>query len=924
MIRPGAQYADSMYYWEEPEVETEWFGKLGDRLGFPAGSAIDPKDFAALREGRLPDGTRLHGAGGRIPKDGPRLLGDFMAAAPKSVSIVGLVLGDQAVIRAHQKGVRAALGKLEKYIQAWASGGRVRVPTGEALFGIFHHDASRTNEPHLHSHAPLCNATFRPDGVFRAVEQRAMWDAQRLASAVYRQVLCEELRALGYAINFGPQGEPEIAGITRAQIEALSSRRLEIVEAAAGRGALPDFGPLRGRTLGAAAGRTQPPKSLPDREERHAGWRNLAVTLGLPSLADLRRLGRKYERQVPGPAMAWEAVDRALAHLSERQETFRLMDLKAEALARARGFATAGEVDAEIDRRSAFAPDNPAAIYIAGGWVSTPEAVQSRLRIIAGWRAGCGRYRPIVEGVPDLDGWGLSAEQTDAIEMILSSRDEMVGVVGRAGVGKTHLTKALRQILIDAGWQVAGFAPTGPATRGLQEIELDADTTQGLASHGRREAPGKPQLWLFDEAGMMDARLFEEVLARSRAAGARVVFLGDPAQHGAVAAGRPFAQLLESGMQSRLLKDIQRQRDAPELKAVVEAAAEGRVQEALERLSDLGSVVSKRTSRGRIREAVARYMAASERGTVLVCTGTNAERHAVNNGVRALRIKAGQVAREGVELECLSPRDLTEVDRQDALNFHRGDTVVFNRKGGSFRAGERGQVISSSKARVNLRMADGHLATFNPKNLQKLGVYEPIRREVAVGDRIEFREAFRDLGIDNGSVGTVRAIQPDRLLVELDRPGAGRRRAFLSMALSFPIALDYGYASTTYRAQGRTVDRVILSTAARYINPEVAYVALSRGRREATLITDDTETAIEVLERVRQQREEQPSPDDVMRDWEAQRTNQEPEIRLDDQPAGPSVEEEDAPAEDPLGLEQGDGKGMADLVEKDWRGGIER
>lgn len=923
MIRPGLQYEDPMYYWEEPGVETEWFGKLGDRLGFPAGSAIDPKDFAALREGRLADGTRLHGAGGRTPKDGPRLLGDFMAAAPKSVSIVGLVLGDQGVVGAHQKAARAALGELEKHIQAWAAGGRLKIHTGEALFGIFHHDASRTNEPHLHSHAPLCNVTFRPDGVFRAVEQREMWNAQRLATAVYRQVLTQELRTLGYRIEFGPQGQPEIAGITRAQIEALSSRRREIVDAAAGKGQLPDFGPLRGRQMGAAASRTQPPKSLPERDQRYAAWRELAAELEIPSLAELRRLGRKTERPVPGPAMAWEAVDQALSHLSERQETFRLMDLKAEGLARARGFATPDDVDAEINRRSAFAPDNPAAIYIAKGWVTTPEAVQSRERIIEGWRAGCGRYRPVFETVPDLEGWGLSVEQADAIRMILSSRDEMVGVVGRAGVGKTHLTKALRQILIDAGWQVAGFAPTGPATRGLQEIQLAADTAQGLASHGPRNTAGR-QLWLFDEAGMMDSRLFEAALARSRAAGARIVFLGDPAQHGAVAAGRPFAQLLEKGMQSRLLKDIQRQKDAPELKAVVEAAAEGRMQEALERLSDLGSVVPKRTSQGRLEEAVARYMAASELGTVLVCTGTNAERHAVNDGVRALRIEAGQVAREGVKLECLSPRDLTEVDRRDAQNFRRGDTVVFHHKSGLFRAGERGQVVSSSRARVNLRMADGRLATFNPKEILKLAVYEPIRRELAVGERIEFREAFRNLGIDNGSVGTVRAIQPDSLLVELDRPGEGQRKTFLSMALSFPIALDYGYASTTYRAQGRTVDRVILSTAARYINPEVAYVALSRGRREATLITDDTETAIEVLERVRQQRKEQPSPDEVRRDWEAQRPEHEPEIRLDDQPAGLSVEEEDASAIEELGLELGDGKGMEGLVEKNRGSGIER
>ena len=90
----------------------------------------------------------------------------------------------------------------------------------------------------------------------------------------------------------------------------------------------------------------------------------------------------------------------------------------------------------------------------------------------------------------------------------------------------------------------------------------------------------------------------------------------------------------------------------------------------------------------------------------------------------------------------------------------------------------------------------------------------------AEGDRIQFtgtaaRREERQAGIVNGGVGTIRAIEGDRVTVALDgKPGAPER------LVSFVAGDDHaagefdkfrhGYAGTIYKGQGRTLDQTYL------------------------------------------------------------------------------------------------------------------
>jgi len=101
-------------------------------------------------------------------------------------------------------------------------------------------------------------------------------------------------------------------------------------------------------------------------------------------------------------------------------------------------------------------------------------------------------------------------------------------------------------------------------------------------------------------------------------------------------------------------------------------------------------------------------------------------------------------------------------------------------------------------------------------------------REFAPGDRIVFLKNDRDLGVKNGTLGTVEHSEDGSLAVRLD---SGEARRFQAAQYA---AVDHGYAVTIHKAQGVTVDRAYL-LATPGMDRSLAYVGMTRHRETATL-----------------------------------------------------------------------------------------
>ncbi|MFT8328123.1 Ti-type conjugative transfer relaxase TraA [Gluconobacter oxydans] len=150
-------------------------------------------------------------------------------------------------------------------------------------------------------------------------------------------------------------------------------------------------------------------------------------------------------------------------------------------------------------------------------------------------------------------------------------------------------------------------------------------------------------------------------------------------------------------------------------------------------------------------------------------------------------------------------------------------------------------------------------------------------RVFADGERVYFLRNDRELGVKNGTLGTVRGIVGSAeagdlaLSVQLDgKEGAGRGRV-VSVSVADYDALDHGYAATIHKSQGVTVDRAhVLATGS--MDRHGAYVALSRHRESVSIHwgRDDVGDLDGLVRRLSRERLKDTTLDyPHVRDWDA-------------------------------------------------------
>ena len=147
----------------------------------------------------------------------------------------------------------------------------------------------------------------------------------------------------------------------------------------------------------------------------------------------------------------------------------------------------------------------------------------------------------------------LTDEQWAAVRGAFAARVSVL--TGGPGVGKTACTKAIVAEAERAGVSVALCAPTGRAARRLEEATgHEARTIHRLLEWmpGREPGfrPGRPLpvgLAIVDESSMLNLRLVE-VLLGGLAESTHVVFVGDADQLPPIGAGKPFEDLIASGV----------------------------------------------------------------------------------------------------------------------------------------------------------------------------------------------------------------------------------------------------------------------------------------------------------------------------------------------------------------------------------------
>ena len=482
---------------------------------------------------------------------------------------------------------------------------------------------------------------------------------------------------------------------------------------------------------------------------------------------------------------------------------------------------------------------------VPGRQFTTAKTIAAEQEILRRMREGQNQVEPVLSrpqaiGVAD-EHQHLNRAQKSVIEDVLSSPDRIQGIQGFAGAGKTTTLTVVRSAAESQGYQVEGFAPTSRAAKQLEQAGVHAGTLQGFLARGQSTEPNpeQKQFFFIDESSLASTNQMREFLARL-GTNDRVLLIGDTRQHQGVEAGRPFEQLQEAGMRTAKLDEIVRQKD-PALKSAVELLATGQISAALDALGQQGRVQEIPDTEERVRAIAKSYVESPE--NTLIVSPDNASRRELNAAVRQELKATGALAQEDHTFRVLVPRqDMTGAERSWASHYEIDDVVRYTRgsKTIGIEAGSYASVAAINPAanQLTVEKANGELATYDPRRLTGVSVYQEIERQFSVGDRIQFTAPDKSLGVANRELAAIEAVHPNgRLSAHLDN---NRQIEFNP---SEHRHFDHGYAVTSHSAQGLTAERVLVHADTGVhpdlLNSRFGYVSISRASHAATLFTDD-------------------------------------------------------------------------------------
>ena len=573
---------------------------------------------------------------------------------------------------------------------------------------LFLHHLSRDGDPQLHVHVAIWNRVQRADGAdqkWRTLDSRSLHNQRLGVAPVADRILETRLSALGYVMVPRADGNgAEVGGVGQDVMDLFSSRAVavngELKRRAQEYEDKHDKPPSRRtlwllhqqaglhtrrtksqarRTLAGQTGVTEPTAA-----QRLAAWEAQTAHRELRALSAVHEQVAQFAvaRAGRAPAVLDDAAKRtaariAVAEVQTHHAVWSMAQLRFEVhralpvlppgaggeavVTEVARLAVSGRVGAEVvqvaapditdvtglgvrasDGGSIYRPPNEER-YCALAHLDAEEhilqaAKRTMPQLISEDQARAAAVRT-----------DLSAEQRDAVVMLLTATTAAAVLIAPAGAGKSHTMAAFARLWTTfTGRRVIGLTTSTNAARVLQHEGLAESyniaqflgKTEG-SDQLRRPVPlHQDDVLVLDEASQLDTADLAMITQAVRQAGARVIATGDTAQLGAVQAGGMF-RLLASEVPAVKLHEVRR------FAAPWERQASVRLRD-----GDLAAIAAY-DRHGRIRgadheaayqRATSMWLADHLRGKdVLLLAGSNAEAAELSPQVQAKLTQLGQI-----------------------------------------------------------------------------------------------------------------------------------------------------------------------------------------------------------------------------------------------------------------------------------------
>ena len=786
------------YYLAGGEPPGQWLGEGAAALGL--GDRVEREDLSALLRGFTGSGTALVQNAG---KDNRQPGWDFTISAPKSVSVLWSLADGEGrhAIEGALKDAAASLVTHMEHEIARTRRGQAGSDLQRAKLAVasFLHHTSRNQDAQLHIHLVTPNLGMAADGSWGALRTREDFYSHQLTlGAVFRGFLAHGLNRLGVPLE-QDRFAFRVAGVPESLCEAHSSRRHEIEQN------LSERGVSGAKEAERACLTTRHVKGHAAREELFAAWASLSQEHGVP--ADLAKglFGKKRSRNERDLG---RAIHEATEDLTRAQTHFDQPTLLRESLGKLKpGLFTPAEVQHAIGEALDHGPE----------WLRLPkqadydrfttrELYEKEERILQQAEQSKHATRHTIE--PDRIDRVLAGkrfrtigdDQQRALHHITAEAGSIKCVTGRAGSGKTYLLDAARAAWEDAGYRVIGCALSGKATKELEKGSgirsdtvaktlqlLEADTSAAIKHHVTqlvRAAQGKR------------THRHESLTLTPKT----VLVLDEAGMVGTHDFDRILKQVRKADAKLVCVGDIR------QLQPIEAGAPFGAL------CKSLGHATLDENRRQRevwMQDAALQFRNGDSRGGLTQY---------------ALAGKLTVRPNEGDARTTLI-REWSEQRTKDAK-----DTIIL--------AGTNADVSRLNLLAQQTRRDSGELGKRSVR-IGETRIYE--------GDRVLFTKNSRVCGVANGDFATVEKVHVrkhfrDRgaITVKLDSPAPGSREKTTISLGDYPrehIAL--GYASTTHKAQGSTVDRAFVLAGGWMQDRELSYVQMSRHRDECKIFASE-------------------------------------------------------------------------------------
>lgn len=192
---------------------------------------------------------------------------DVCLSPHKSISIAALCLNHDIATKvkaAWTGAVAAAVTAMESLACHGNGDGRKPTATGNLAVCAFTHFRSRHNDPQLHTHCLVLNATQSPNGQWRGLEPAPIYRCNMLLDSVLQRELARLLRAAGLDVDLDAKGRARLRAVPEPLCARFSTAK-RLLDTAELEEAIPALASIRQRDArrDLINDRIRPPKTQP-------------------------------------------------------------------------------------------------------------------------------------------------------------------------------------------------------------------------------------------------------------------------------------------------------------------------------------------------------------------------------------------------------------------------------------------------------------------------------------------------------------------------------------------------------------------------------------------------------------------------------------------------------------------------------------